>query len=102
MTRSFDVDSAELMGAYVLVGITRLDYGGRVVEQSQFHGRIVRATSVEGVVIVNAAGEELKLPPDGRAFTPADPGEYRLRSTGEVVVDPDYTATWTVTPPEHH
>lgn len=102
MPNEFDVDSAELLGAYVVVGITRLNYGGKVVEQRQFHGRVVRATRAEGVVIVNAAGQELKLPPDGRAFTPADPGEYRLRSTGEVVVDPDYTATWTVTPPEGH
>ena len=102
MANNFDVDSAELLGACVVVGITRLDHGGRVVEQSQFHGRIVRATRVEGIVVVNAAGEELKLPPDRGAFIPADPGDYRLRSTGEVVVDPDYTVTWTVTPPECH
>jgi hypothetical protein len=102
MPNDFDVEGAELLGTYILVGITCLDHGGKVVEEHQFHGRVVRATRVEGVVILTAAGEELKLPPDGRAFSPADPGEYRLRSTGEVVVDPDYTATWTVTPPERH
>ena len=102
MRDNFDLNAAELLGAHVLVGITCLDRSGRVAEQYQFHGRVVRASRGEGIVIVNAVGEELKLPPDGRAFVPADPGEYRLRSTGEVVVDPDYTATWTITPPAHH
>ena len=86
----------------MLVGITRLNRAGKVAEQRQFHGRVARVSREEGIVIVNAAGEELKLPPDVRAFVPADPGEYRLRSTGEVVVDPDYTATWTITPPDCH
>jgi hypothetical protein len=99
---NFDVNAAELLGAHILVGITRLDRAGRVAEQRQFHGHVVRASRGEGFVIVNAFGEELRLPPDGMAFAPADPGEYRLRSTGEVVVDPDYTATWTITPPAHH
>ncbi|MGB7589031.1 MAG: hypothetical protein WBM00_10020 [Solirubrobacterales bacterium] len=34
------------------------------------------------------------LPPDLRAFKPAEPGEYTLRPTGEVVVDPDFLSTW--------
>ena len=73
-----DFDSStgpELLGAHVLVGITRIDRAGRVVEQSQFHGTVVRATVADGVVIVNAAGKELTLPPDSRAFEPAEPGE---------------------------
>jgi hypothetical protein len=32
-----------------------------------------------------------------RAFRRAEPGEYRLASTGEVVMDPDLLANWTVT-----
>jgi len=39
------------------------------------------------------------LPPEPEAYEPAPPGEYRLRSTGEVVVDPDYLTTWTVGSP---
>jgi hypothetical protein len=39
------------------------------------------------------------LPPDLRGWKPAPPGEYRLKSTGEVVVDPDYLAAWTVVQP---
>jgi hypothetical protein len=34
-----------------------------------------------------------------RAFQPAPPGEYRLKSTGEIVVDPDLLSTWTIRRP---
>ena len=103
MSNDFDVSTApELLGAHVLVGITRIDHAGKVVDQSQFHGTVVRATAAEGVVIVNDAGRELTLPPDTRAYEPAEPGEYHLDSTGEVVVDPDYLSKWVIRPPDHH
>lgn len=103
MPADFDRDNApQLLGAHVLVGITRVDRAGKVLEKTQFHGHVVWASAREGVIVVNSAGEELKLPPDWRAFEIADPGEYRVRSTGEVIVDPDYLTTWTINPPDHH
>ena len=103
MSDDFDLSTGpELLGTHVLVGITRIDRAGRVVEQSQFHGTVVRATVADGVVIVNAAGKELTLPPDSRAFEPAEPGEYSLRSSDEVVVDPDYLSRWVIRPPDRH
>jgi hypothetical protein len=33
------------------------------------------------------------------AFEAAPPGEYRLRSSGEVVVNPDYITSWVVEAP---
>ncbi len=58
-------------------------------------------TAVEPLVsIVRGDGTEpFTLPPVEEAFEPAPPGEYRLRTTGEVVVDPDFTTSWTVVPP---
>ena len=47
--------------------------------------------------IESNAAERLSLPPE---LTPAGRGRYRLRSTGAVVVDPDYLATWVRRPPE--
>ncbi|AGU53742.1 hypothetical protein VAPA_2c11880 [Variovorax paradoxus B4] len=41
-------------------------------------------------------GEQFKLPPDTRSFQEVGPGEYRLRSTGEVVVNPDFTVTFSI------
>jgi len=48
-------------------------------------------------------GGEFSLPPDVTSLQPAKPGTYKLRSSGEVVVNPDYVCTWTINepPPEH-
>jgi len=42
------------------------------------------------------------MPPDLDAIAPAKPGEYRLKSTGEIVVDTDFLATWEVRQPQQH
>jgi len=43
--------------------------------------------------------EDFTLPPDLSAFQKAQPGEYRLRRTGEVIVNPDYLCVWIVQAP---
>lgn len=99
MSDEFDDQfAAELLGTHVLAGITRMDRSGRVLKQQQIHGRVVRAIPGEGVYILDADGKEHWLPPHRPSYVPADPGEYRLRSTGEIVVDPDYVTTWTLHP----
>lgn len=40
-------------------------------------------------------GEDRWVPPDVSADEPAQPGEYRLRESGQVIESPDYLATWT-------
>ena len=94
--------AAELIGTQLIVGITHVDHGGNVVSQEQFHGEVIRASIAEGVVLVDSAGKEHWVPLDREAFSLADPGTYTLRSTGEVVVDPEWLSTWTVYPPDHH
>jgi hypothetical protein len=93
--------AAELVGTHVLVGLTHLDHNDNVLRKEQFHGTVIRASVDEGVILVAADGQQHRIPLDSEAFRPADPGEYRLRSTGEVVVDPAWLATWIVRPPEH-
>ena len=39
-------------------------------------------------------GTDFTLPPDLSSTKRARQGEYKLRSTGEVVVNPDFLATW--------
>ncbi len=85
-----------LLGARVLVGITHEDQGSSWDEQ--FFGTVESATA-DGVLLSlqgARAGNRYNLPPDPRAFLPAQPGTYRLRSTGETVENPDYTASWTI------
>ena len=96
------VKASTLVGKYVLIGVTYLDHLDNFIEQKQIHGRIKSAHERQGFAIAlegNRTGEIFWLPPDLRPFQEAKPGEYKLLSTGEVVVDLDYLATWTVNSP---
>jgi hypothetical protein len=87
----------EILGKHVLIGITRLDHAGELIRQEQHHGRV---TSVgKSIHIQLSTGRDFQLPPDTRSFCRAPRGEYRLRSTGEIVVDPDFMTSWTINSP---
>jgi hypothetical protein len=97
----WDQDQADrLIGKYVLVGITCIAADGTTVaSQDQFHGRVTRAQRNVGIAVACEgilAGKEKMLPPDPTAFQPAGPGHYTLRSTGEVVVDPELLSSSTI------
>jgi hypothetical protein len=94
--------AAELLGTHLLVGVTHVDHAGHVLEQQQFHGTVIRASISEGVILLDPEGREHWVPLCRDAFRPAEPGEYRLRSTGEVVKNPTWLSTWTVRPPNRH
>ena len=88
------------VGKHLLIGMTYLDHDESFLEQKQFYGVIVRVNESEGIVVrLQNSEEEFKLPPDLNSLQEAAKGEYRLRSTGEVIVDPDLLATWTLTKP---
>ncbi len=89
------------IGKHLLIGMTYLDHEDNLIEQKQFHGIIVRINKHEGIVVrLHDSNEEYKLPPDLNPLQEAPKGEYRLRSTGEIVVDPDLLTTWTLTKPK--
>ena len=94
-------DGRAFIGKRLLVGVTYETEAGEFISQEQFHGVIVEAG--EGEILLERAdtGKRVSLPP---MLQEAEPGEYRLRSTGEVVVDPDYFArfTWRKAPGEQH
>ncbi len=89
----------ELKGKVILVGMTYYTKDDEFVEQKQFWGTV---TYVYGntIVIKQNNGEEFSIPNDKSAIEKAQPGEYKLRSTGEVVVNPDFLSTWTVNLPD--
>ena len=89
-----------LIGKRVIVGMTYLSHEGAFLERKQFHGVVAVADARRGICIKPSCGEKvLWLPPDLRGFREAPRGQYRLRSTGEVIVDPDYLCTWTENAP---
>ncbi len=86
------------VGKYIIVGLTYLDADGTFLRVDQRHGVIVMVeTAGIGIALKgDHDGETLSVPLDLRAITDADPGEYVLASTNEVVVDPDLISTWTL------
>lgn len=86
----------ELIGKILLVGITYCTKDEEPIEQKQFYGRVTEANDLL-VRIKQNSGEEFDLPPDLSSTKRARPGEYKLRSTGEIVLNPDFFATWTCT-----
>ena len=97
----WDQDLADdLIGAIVLVGITEIDDGDEAVERLQMWGMVESADPDTGIEIElhgELAGESWVCPPALDAFERAEPGVYTVHSTGEKVVDPDFTTSWTVT-----
>jgi len=90
---------SDLPGKLLLVGLTFLDIEGNPSRQEQRWGRVVRVDQRAGIELMlqgTHEGETFSLPPDTRWIKPASPGDYRLRSTGEVVTNPDYTVSFTV------
>jgi hypothetical protein len=87
-----------MLGKTALVGITKEARSRRKPsEQSQIVGTIENVDSA-GIRLRLIDGSVYNLPPDIRPFENALPGEYRLRSTGEVIINPDFTCTWVSTP----
>lgn len=87
---------AELLQKTILIGITYYTEADEFIEQKQFWGTVTEATE-EQILVRLSTGELFSLPPDLSSTEPAPPGEYRLRSTGKIVVNPDYLTTWNVT-----
>jgi hypothetical protein len=103
---AWDQEVAEAaIGKVVLAGLISPAADGTTVKrQVQYYGAVIAADANDGVTIGRRgerAGERIRLLPDAKVFAPAAPGEYRLRSTREVVVDPGFATQWTITEPRH-
>lgn len=91
------IAASDLDGATVLVGITRVAKDGSVSQEQ--HSGVASIAEHENMTLVELAcddGEVRKYPFDPRSLSVATPGEYRLRDTGRVIVDPHYLMTWEV------
>lgn len=98
LKRLIETRSEDFIGKTVLAGIRRFavsDSGERcLIEQKQHFGVLARVSFPEGVVLQFHDGSELTLPPDLSLFEFAPPGEFTLKSTGEVIVNPDLITMW--------
>jgi hypothetical protein len=98
-----DSRGADIIGKTIIIGLSEYrnleDGESEFIQQSQIHGEIIRVNISEGVVIKLSDGLEHKLPPDISMLQFAPLGEYKLRSTGEVIVNPDLMTMYTTTEP---
>jgi hypothetical protein len=96
----FDLERAKgMINKRVLIGLTYYDHNGIFLEQKQMHGTIISVDEHRGLEISlegSREGEIYMLPPDLRSFREVPPGEYHERSTGETIINPDFTTTWVV------
>jgi hypothetical protein len=95
-----DERARRFVGTYVIIGLTYEGADGQRLRQEQLHGRISFADPTAGFCVLLEGvrlGMVYWMPPDLRSFQPALAGEYRLRSTGEIVANPDLLANWIVT-----
>ncbi|MFV1983932.1 MAG: hypothetical protein ACC657_10375 [Thiohalomonadales bacterium] len=97
---TFDTEFAKkLPGRSILIGVNVLNSDGKVVSQEQLHGLIKSATKSDGIlVLLNGSflGKEWKMPPDTSCIKVADPGEYNLKATDEVIKNPDFMCSWEI------
>lgn len=90
-----ELSFSDLPGKTILVGITYYTKDNEFIEQKQYWGTVIEANDRQ-ICFRQKNGDIFTLPPDLSSIKPAPKGEYRLRSTGETVVDPDFTSVWTV------
>ena len=96
-----DAEAQKMVGKTILIGVTYYDHTGKEKEQRQWHGTITEASRTRGIVVaLKNDTNACVLPPDLNGIRPAKPGEYRLRATGEVIVNPDYLTTWQMKEPD--
>jgi hypothetical protein len=85
-----------MIGKRVLVGITLVTEQGKVVRQMFGTIACVDRHGIEIALEGAHAGKTARLPPDLGSFHFAGPGEFLLRETGEILVEPDFVSTWTI------
>jgi hypothetical protein len=91
---------ASFLGKHIIIGITYVDHNDDFISKKQVHGIIDRINMHEGIVVIlHGSNEQLRLPPWVDDLEPAAPGDYRFKSTGEVVSNPDYKCSWLVKSP---
>ncbi len=85
-----------LQGKSFLIGLTFIDNEGELIEQYQTHGIVSELTNDGLFKIERNDNSIFQMPYDKDTIKKADKGEYRLRATKEVVIDPDFIMTWEI------
>ena len=88
----------DILSKSVLVGITKEISTGKT-ETEQYLG-VFEKMDDEAIYLRREDGSIATLPPCLESFTIAEPAVYRLKCSGEQVVNPDYLSCWTMKKPK--
>ena len=91
----FEYNGEKHIGKTIIIGLTFLNSSGHVEQEIQLFGAISKISD-DGILVNLDDGEDYTLPPDLSAVKIAPPGEYKFKTTGKVIVNPDYMTTWTI------
>ena len=91
----------DYIGKHLLMSLTYLDRTGALDHKVQLHGVITRINEAIIAVQRQDTGEEFTLPADLNALKTAAKGEYCLKPSGDVVVNPDYLVVYTIGGPSN-
>lgn len=96
----FDKEFAKkLPGKSILIAVSVIDGKGKIESRQQMHGLVKSVSETDGIVILlngSFSGQQWQMPPDTSCIKVAEPGEYNLKATGEVIKNPDFLCSWEV------
>ncbi len=99
--RAIELFGDEYIARTLLLGLTYTGPGGEFRRQEQRVETILWISFEDGIVVAfEPDGHQMNLPGDICCIEKAPLGEYRLRSSGVVVKDPDDIASFTIGEPE--
>ena len=85
-----------LKGKLFLIGLTFVDEEGKIIGQYQTHGTVARLTVDGFFKILREDHSIFTIPYDKDTIKIAKGGEYREKTTGEIIRNPDFIMTWRV------
>ena len=86
-----------IKGKLFLIGLSFVDKNGDLIEQYQTHGTVVELTNDGLFKLEREDNSIFQMPYDKETINKADKGEYRERSTGQIIKDPDFLMSWEIT-----
>lgn len=90
---------SDIIGKTLLIGLSYYNSENKLIRQRQYYGTVTVSNRTK-ILVRLGNGRMFRLPPDLSSTKVAPPGEYCLKSTGEVVIAPDYLTTWSIFMPK--
>ena len=85
-----------LQNKIVLIGLSFSDENGEFIENYQTHGSIKELREDGILTIIKRDGNIFQLPYDPDNITKAPKGDYKEKSTGLVITNPDFLIQWEI------